>query len=325
MKINNKIKNQIVRFLRDNNNFLISAHTSPEGDSLGAQLAFMWVLKSLGKRCEVVNSDRYPREYSFLPGVNQIKTKPVIKKFDAAIILDCSDISRIGSVENFIDKNISILNIDHHISNTFFGHINFVDPKASSACEILYQLFKELNLKIDKSIAVCLYSGIVIDTGSFRYPNTSRETHLVVSDLLNWDIDTQGIFRNLYQNLDLSDFKLINEALSNIKKDSTGRLAWIKITQDLIKKYRPKIDLTDNILNFLRAIRDIEVCALFREKIGDEKNIRINLRSRGSVDVNKIAKHFGGGGHKTASGATLRNMSLNKAESTVINFIKKRL
>ncbi|MBL7197848.1 MAG: bifunctional oligoribonuclease/PAP phosphatase NrnA [Candidatus Omnitrophica bacterium] len=325
MKISKATKDKIKYFLKKHKNFLISAHTSPEGDSLGAQLAFARVIRTIDKNCDIVNGDKSSREYAFLPGIANIRTRPRIKKYDAAIILDCSDISRIGSVANFIDKNIPILNVDHHISNERFGDINLVNTDTSSTCEILYLLFKELNLRVDKFMAVCLYTGIVTDTGSFRYTNTSAMTHLVVSELLKWKIDVSGIFRNIYQNLNSSDLKLINSVLSNIKKDSTGKIAWVKIKQSLLKKYKPKIDLTDNILSFVRSIREVEACILFRERSGEEKNIRVNLRSRGKIDVNRIAQHFGGGGHRTASGITLRNTSLKKAETLIIDFIKNRI
>ena len=325
MKINKKIKNKVINFLKQHKNFLICAHTSPEGDSLGAQLAFARLIRLMSKRCDIVNADLPSREYEFLPGIKTIRTRPLVKKYDAVVILDCSDLSRIGNVANFIDKNLPILNIDHHVSNERFGDLNLVDKDASSVCEILYLLFKELNFKMDKSIAVCLYSGIVTDTGSFRYTNTRASTHSVTSELLKWKIDVVNVYKNIYQNLNVSDLKFLNRATANIKQDSTGKIAWVKITQNLIQKFKPKIDLTDHILNSLRSLKAVEVCLLFRERSGEKGNIRINLRSKGNIDVNKIAKRFGGGGHKTASGVTLRNSSLKKAESSVVGYIQDRL
>lgn len=318
-------KNKIKDFLKKHRNFLICAHIGPEGDSLGSQLAFARAIKNMGKNCDIVNSDRYSREYIFLPGVDSIRTRPRIERYDAAIVLDCSDISRIGNVANYLDKKIPILNIDHHISNIYFGDINLIDADASSVCEILYFLFKKLNIKLDKTIAICLYTGIMTDTGSFKYANTGASTHLAVSQILKWRIDVPGIFRNIYQNLGFSDLKLINKVLLDVRKDTTRKIAWVGITKDTLKKYNPQIDLTDSILGFIRSIKDVEVCVLFREKRGKGKNIRINFRSRGRVDVNKIAQHFDGGGHKTASGATLRNISLKKAQAKVVKYIQNRL
>ena len=325
MKINKAKITTIRQFLRKHKNFLISAHIGPEGDSLGSQLAFARVMKGMGKKYDIVNSDRYSEEYSFLPGVDRISTRARMKKYDAAIILDCTDILRIGNTVNLLNKNMKVLNIDHHISNTYFGDINLVDPSASSACEVLYSLFRELNIKFNRDIAFCLYTGIVTDTGYFRYASTSAYTHLAVSHLLKWRIDAFEVFGNIYQNLNFSELKLINNALFNIKRDASGKIVWVSLTKQLLNKYKPKINLTDSVLNFIRYIKGVEVSVLFREVVGQGRNIHIKLRSKRKVDVNKIAQYFGGGGHKTASGATLRNISLGKAEEKVVNFIKNKL
>jgi phosphoesterase RecJ-like protein len=316
---------KIKYFLKEHKRFLISAHASPEGDSLGAQLAFSFVLKSMGKFCEIINSDRYPKEYAFLPGVEKIRTRPKNKKYDAVIVLDCSDLSRVGKALNFLDKRLPILNIDHHICNDYFGSINVVDIGASSTCEILYLLFKKLNIKINRNIAICLYTGIVTDTGSFRYTNTKARTHLVAYQLLNWGIDAPQIFRNIYENLTFADSKLINHILLNVKTDSTGRIAWANVTKDMLKKYKPQIDLSDNVLNFIRSLKGVDVSLIFREINNEEKDIRVNLRSNGKVDVNRIAQHFGGGGHKTASGITLRKTDIKDAQLRIISFIRKEV
>jgi len=319
-----KIK-QIKEFLRKNNNFIVVGHTSPEADCLGAQLAFAEVLRSLGKKCEVVNEDCSSKEYAFLPQVDKIRCKPKSRNFDAAIIVDCSDISRIGNVANFINSKTSILNIDHHIFNSNFGLINVVYPEASSACEILYFLFRELKLEINKNAAICLYSGIVGDTGSFRYPSTSYRTHLAASNLMRYGINADWIYKNIYENLTFLDLRLINTVLQKAKKDKTGKIVWVKLPKETAKKYEPQIDLADNILNLIRSIGNAEVGVLIREKKGEERHVRVNLRSRGRIDVNEVARYFGGGGHKTASGVTFRNISIDEVERKVIGFIKKQV
>ena len=131
------------------------------------------------------------------------------------------------------------------------------------------------------------------------------------------------LFRS--ENLAFTDLKLINNVLLGVKKDSTGRIAWVKVTEAVLKKYKPHIDLSDNILNFVRSLKGVEVSLIFREINSQEKNIRVNLRSQGRVDVNKIAQHFGGGGHKTSSGITLRRTNIKDAERKVISFVKKAL
>ncbi len=315
----------IKNFLKKYNTFLITAHVSPEGDSLGSQLALAKVLRKMGKQCEIVNADIYSREYLFLPGIGSIRRRPRRKRVQAIIVLDSSNIERVGSVVKFFDKNIPLLNIDHHVSNTCFGDINIVDANVSSACELLYSIFKSLKVTLNREIATCLYTGIVVDTGSFRYSNTTAATHSIAARLLEYGIDASAIYKNVYANLRFLDLECIAKTLLSVKKDRTGKIAWAVIPYLLLKQYGPAIDLTDNVLSYIRLINGVEVCALFKEHTDKGLHIRVNLRSQGTVDVNRIANHFGGGGHKAASGLTLTGMSLAQAEKKVIRFIKNRI
>ena len=316
--------NKIKRFLKKYNNFFISVHTSPEPDALGSELAFAYILKSLGKSYQIINTDKPLPAYSFLPKINMIRHRPLHNKIGAAVILDCATLSRIGQVKNFLDKSTPILNIDHHISNSYFGDINIVDTQASSTSEIIYSLFKELKIKINKTVALLLYSGIAADTGFFRYSNTTSYAHKIAADLLKYKLDTSGIFQNIYGNITLGELAFINRALLGIKTDKKKKIAWLTITKDSLVKNNVKLDIVDYIFNYIRYIKDIQAVALFKENLR-ERSVRVNLRSNGKVDVNKIAQKFKGGGHRTASGITFRNTSLKKAESLVIGFIQKQI
>lgn len=309
-------------FLAKYDTFLITAHINPEGDSLGAQLALAKVLRKMGKQCEIVNAELCSREYHFLPGIERIRQRPRRKRADAFIVLDSSNISRIGGAIQFIAKGAPLLNIDHHIGNTNFGDVNIVDEKVSSTCELLFGIFKGLKVALDRDIAICLYTGVVVDTGSFRYSNTSKATHSIAVHLLAYGIDAGTIYRNIYANLRFSDLECIAKTLLSVKKDMTGKIAWAVISHDMLAKYKPAIDLTDNVLNYMRLINGVEVCLLFKERIDKRLHIRVNLRSHGKVDVNRIATHFGGGGHKTASGITFVGMDLAQAEKKIVRFVK---
>lgn len=311
------------QFLKKHKRFVIAAHINPEGDSLGAQLAFAAALKKMGKRCEIVNQDPVPREYLFLPGVKGIQKRPQAEHFDAGILLDCSHFSRIGDAARFFPKGIPLLNIDHHVSNDGFGDVRYIDAHASSTCEILCTIFKRLKIPFDKAIATCLLAGIIVDTGAFRHSNTKASTHAIAAELLKEGVDVDSIYRNVYANLRLSDLHCIARTLAGVKRDSTGRLAWIVLSSEALKKWNPEIDLTDTILNFVRSLDGVEVTVLFKERLDKRMHVRVNLRSRGKVDVNRIASHFGGGGHKTASGITITGMTLQQAERAVIGHIKK--
>ena len=316
---------QLKLFLKKHKRFLVTSHINPEGDSLGSELALACVLKKMKKQYEIINHDLCSREYLFLPGITQVRRHPKNKNFDAVIVLDCSDLSRIGSVVNYIQEGVPILNIDHHISNNNFGAINIVDASASSTCEFLYTIFEQLGAAFDKTIATNLFTGIVVDTGSFRYTNTRASTHRIAAQLRLYNVDVQAIHRNIYANLLLTDLRCIVETLLGVKKDTLYRIAWVSISHKLIKRYKPTVDLTDNILGFIRSLEGVDICLLFKERLDRCNHVRVNLRSNGKVDVNRIASHFGGGGHKTASGITLNGVSLGEAEKKILSYVRKTL
>lgn len=288
--------------------FLITAHTTPEGDALGSELAFCRMLKALGKEALVVNHDAVPYGYDFFPGVNNIKKfeDGLNVEFECLVILDCSDLGRCGRVAELDLKGKVILNIDHHISNELFAEVNWVDPHCSSTAEMVYRLYKALGLVLDKDIALLLYAGIMTDTGSFRYANTSSATHRIAAQLLRYGLDTAQIYKNIYGNIPFQDMRLLSRILPGMRREAAGRIIWFQIKKELLRHRKLSFDLSENILSFARLVQGAEVVVLFKENLGVKDEIRVNFRSQGKVDVNKIAGLFGGGGHRAASGATIR-------------------
>lgn len=311
---------KVVACIKSHKQFLITAHTNLEGDALGAELAFWHLLKAMNKRATIVNVDNLPYGYEFLPGINTIKKFSRLwrdpataekgnfreTKFDCLVILDCSDLARCGEVSQINLNNKTILNIDHHISNRRFGDINWVEPHVSSTSEMIYKLYKKLGIPFNKDIATLLYTGILADTGSFRYSNTSSLTHKIASELIKYDLDVVKIYKQVYENIPVSDMELLIKILPTLRRDASGKIIWFQIKRNMLKNKRLSFDLSEHILSFGRAIKDMEVCVLFKENLGVKNEVRINFRSHGLVDVNKIAQFFGGGGHKTASGATVK-------------------
>lgn len=300
---------KVVECIKRNKNFLITTHINMEGDAVGSELAFYRLLKAMGKRATIINDDNLSYEYNFLPGTNQIKKfKKNLKniKFDCFVILDCSDLERCGQIYKINTANKPVLNIDHHISNQRFGDVNWVEPHSSSVSEMIYQLYKKLDLPLNREIAMLLYVGILTDTGSFRYPNTTSVTHKIVSELMRYNLDIAQIYKNVYENIPFQDMKLLSKILPTISRDAKGKIAWFQIQRSILKNKKISFDLTEHILHFARAIKDAEVAVLFKENLGEKNEVRVNLRSQGKVDVNRIASFFGGGGHKTASGATVK-------------------
>ena len=318
---------KLAEAVRKQNNFLITTHVNPEGDALGSELGLYLLLRRLGKRAVIVNEDGVPNGYEFLPAKENIR--PFGKnakwvKFDCMVVLDCSDLDRTGEVWRLNKLRKPVINIDHHVSNRNFGDVNCVDPRASSASEIVFNLYKEMRLPLDRDSAVCLYTGIFTDTGSFRYSNTSPATHRVAAELLNQGISVPQIYKNVYENVPFQDMKLLADILPNMKRQARGRLVWFQIRHNMLKGKKLSFDLSEHVLSFGRTIKGAEVVVLFKENLGVKDEIRINLRSNGAVDVNKIAACFGGGGHKTASGATV-NGKIDAVRRKVLAKIRESL
>ncbi|MFC1658055.1 bifunctional oligoribonuclease/PAP phosphatase NrnA [Candidatus Omnitrophota bacterium] len=306
--------------------FVVTTHQNLEGDALGSQIGFYNLLRRLGKKALMVNQDPTPREYSFISDSRLIipYRHKMKLKFDCLAMLDCSDKYRSGSVADLIKPDITVLNIDHHISNDRFGDINWVVPDASSASEMVYRLYKKMRVRIDIRAALALYVGILTDTGSFRYVNTSSFTHQAAAELLKFNLNVRKIYRSIYESMRFSDMSLLPRLLITMGRQASGKIIIFKITQRLLKGKLLGSDLTENILNFGRSIAGSEVCVLFKEQPGNAGQVRVNLRSQGEVDVNRIAQFFGGGGHKTASGCTISG-SLQAVKQKVIRKIKEQL
>jgi phosphoesterase RecJ-like protein len=317
-----------VECVKKNNNFIITTHTNPEGDALGAALGFLFLLKKLGKNASIISEDEVPLSYKFLPGSENIrKLKYSPKKrisFGCLVFIDCSDERRTGEVYRINTENKPVLNIDHHISNERFADVNWIEPLASSCAEMVYRLYKKFRVPFDRDAAICLYAGMLSDTGSFRYSNTKSATHKAVSELLKFDLDTVQIYKNIYEDIPFEDMKLLSKILPRMRRQEKGKIIWFQIEQKMLKDKKLSFDLTEHVLSFARSIKGAEVCALFKENLGVKDEIRINLRSQGKVDVNKIAAHFGGGGHRTASGATVHG-KINQVRKRVLARIKESL
>jgi phosphoesterase RecJ-like protein len=189
---------------------------------------------------------------------------------------------------------------------------------------MIFRLYKKLGLALDRDSALSLYVGIFTDTGSFRYSTTTALTHKIVSELLRFGFDIPQIYKSIYGNIPYQDMQLLTRILPSMRQEAQGRLVWFQIKKDLLRNKKIYFDLTENILTLGRAIKDVEVAVLFKENLGIKNEIRVNLRSQGKVDVNKIASFFGGGGHKTASGITMHG-KIDSVRKMVLAKIKESL
>ncbi|MDP2913588.1 MAG: bifunctional oligoribonuclease/PAP phosphatase NrnA [Candidatus Omnitrophota bacterium] len=305
--------------------FLVTAHVNLEGDSLGSQLAMKELLEALGKKAVIVDSDPVPGHYKFLPRADEVSNN-IDKKliFDAVIVLDCPTLRRIGRVRELLKKNKPIINIDHHISNERFGGVNWVHPNASSAGEMVYRLFKNMNVPITKEVALYLYIAILTDTGSFNYDNTSSITHEIAGELLGYGLDPALVSERVYEQRSVADLKLLGLVLSTLKLSDDGGAAYLVITRKMLKDTGVDVSRSEGFINYARSIEGVKIAALFKEDPKDRKRISISFRSKGDVDVNSLASCFGGGGHIKASGCTMEG-SLSGVKNKVLSKIKEVL
>ncbi len=295
---------KVIEAIKKSSSFLITAHVNLEGDSLGSQLAMKELLNNLGKAAFIVDSDSVPEHYKFLPKAEEI-SKRIDKNlvFDAALILDCPTLKRIGKVKDLISKDKLIINIDHHVSNEKFGQVNWVDPNASSAGEMVYRLFKEMGVSLTKEIALCLYIAILTDTGSFNYDNTSSVTHEIAGELLGYGVDPARVSEDVYERRSVADIKFLGMVLSTLQVNKTGDVAYLEITRNMLNQTGADVSKSEGFVNYARSIDKVKVAIIFKEDLIDSGRINVSFRAKGDdVDVNKIAAYFGGGGHAKASG-----------------------
>ncbi|MCM8799219.1 MAG: bifunctional oligoribonuclease/PAP phosphatase NrnA [Candidatus Omnitrophica bacterium] len=316
---------ELIQKIKEYKNFLITSHINLEGDAIGSLLAMRALLTSLGKKATMVVSEKIPQEYNFVGDTHLIKRLDKIdySKYDVLIVLDCSDQMRAEKIIEAFGKGKPIINIDHHISNTYFGDINWIEPEASSTAEMIYKLYEKLKVPLNRKIALWLYTGIFTDTGSFHYPNTTSASHRISSKLIDYGLKVHNIYRNIYQRKTISDVRFLIATISTINSTKDNKIIWFKMRKSLFNKYKPSSDLTEELLNFGRLIKDAEVVVLFKEN-SYSNTINVNLRSQGKIDVNKIASYFGGGGHRSASGCKIKGNLLD-AERKVIAKIKQYL
>ena len=300
---------------KENKKFIISSHQNLEGDAIGSQLALAEFLKRFGKQVFLLAPEKIPEKYTFLPETEKILYTTKKMDYDVACVVDCTDIDRIGLVKGLLDFKKPIINIDHHISNTNFGTINWVEPKLSCTGELIYYLFKRADAPIDKKAALYMYIAMLTDTGSFRYSNTTANTHKIVAELIEKGLNPTYIYRKIYEEAHKGRLTLLASVLSTLDMTKDGKVAWIRVTRGMLKKNKTDMEGTEDFVNFPRSIKGVKVALAFREI--DKDTVKVSLRSNEHVDVCKLAKLFGGGGHASASGCTIKG-SMGEIEEAVV-------
>jgi phosphoesterase RecJ-like protein len=330
---------KVVKAIKKYSQFIITSHIGLEGDALGSELALASLLHKLGKKAYVINSDEVPMNYTFLPGAQNVYQLSRHKKglvelrnrtgqrlnskaLQVLCIIDCADKNRAGKVLDLIKEKYIVINIDHHMGNKKFGTINWVDPQASSTGEMVYHLFKLLHVQIDKEDALNIYTAILTDTGSFRYSNTTSMAFYICDRLLKLGLEPAKIYANIYENNSLQDVNLIRKIISRLSFAANNKIVWVNINRAEFKKIKNRPGIKDEILDFAKLVAVVKVVIIFLQI--EKRLIKVSLRSRSPIDVQKVALKFGGGGHKFASGCTI-NASLKQAKRVILEQVKRAL
>lgn len=287
---------QTAELLQSSNTIILTAHVQPDGDCLGSMLALNQYLVSLGKNVRMVLDDDVPALYKFLPGYQSIlKPTARVVSADLLIVLDASDIERIGKVKEYVEA--PILNIDHHVSNTKFADYWYIDQRSAATGEIILQLLTLLNATITTDMATCLYTAIATDCGFFRYANTTVQTMRYAADLMEYGAKP-NLISEYMESKPLESILTLAKVLETLELHHHGKIATIKILPDTLST----LDNTEGFINYPRVIDGVEIAIMF--KVMSNDTIRISFRSK-AVDVSQLALAFGGGGHARAAGCAI--------------------
>ncbi len=320
------IRTEITEAVRAHQEFLLLAHVNPDGDSLGSAVALSRVLASLGKRSYFLFPGDPPPELSFLlSGEDLLRALPSRQRWEVIFVLDIPCASRLPeSLSGKFPPCKELINIDHHGDNTVPGTINWVDPHVSCVGEMLFWLFQDAGYAITAGAATALYTAILTDTGSFRFPNTTSSCLTAAARLLDYGADAACVAEQVYARHSLQKYRLLGEALGTLQTCCSGRAAYIWVTKKMLDKIGISVVETEGFVNFPRDLKGIEVAVLFKEE-EDTGKIKVSLRSKGNrVEVASIAAMFQGGGHPTAAGCVVSG-SADSVQGRVLEAVAQEL
>lgn len=317
----NQSLEEIADHLKKSTSAILLPHVYIDGDDLGSMLALSMGLEKLGKTCHKVCHEPVPLMFGFLPRVSDISTDIPPQQFDSAILIECTNLSRLPEGMNVRSFARTIINIDHHPGNSLYGDLNYVDNSAAAVGEIIYDLLNSLGVDLDHDMALSLYLSILTDTGGFQFANTTAKTHRIVSDLLRFQVDVDRISRQIFRSLEFNVLKLRGEVFSTLVQECGGRIVWGALTPAMMEKYAVEDGDTQHLIEDINVIRDADVVVLF--KVTGNGSVRVSLRSR-ELPVNEVAKKYDGGGHVLAAGCTLTG-TLSQVKDEIVGTLMELL
>jgi phosphoesterase RecJ-like protein len=301
-----KAPEDLLRRIRQGNRFLLTSHVNPDGDAIGSGLGLARLLRQLGKGAVVWNRDEMPALYKPLPGSDRVVhgSEPPAgfpEKFDAIIVLECPSPDRTGFGPEYMGA-LPLINIDHHLGNQHYGVVNWVDSAAPAVGEMVYRLAQTLKAPLDPETANCLYLTLVTDTGGFRFSNATPPAFEAAASLVRDGAQPELVAQWLYESQPLGSLRLLGEMLKTLEIHEGGRVATVGLDPEMFKRAGAGPADSEGLIDYARSIAGVEAVGLIRRR--DDGSTKVSLRSRGEVDIEKIARHHGGGGHRNAAGYT---------------------
>lgn len=315
---------EIISIIREKGHFVLCTHYNPDGDALGSLLALADILDNMGKKVLCFLEAPVPAMYRFLPGSGRAQTDmDKVREFirvaagDVALLtLDCGDAKRVGKYGAELLACHPSLVIDHHHGNPGFGDCNWIAHDSAATGEMIFDLAQAMGVKLSPQAAECLYVAISTDTGSFHYAATSSHTFNVAAELVRCGADPAALANKLYNNYSLGRLRLLREVLDTLEMFEKERIAVIRVSRAMRDRTFTTMEDIEHFINFPRAIQSVRV-AVFLKEI-EPGHISVSLRAKGRCDVSAIAAHFGGGGHKNASGCTMRLAGMDEVRDALL-------
>lgn len=292
---------RIASILNEGKSFLIMTHKDPDPDGIGSMLALGKALNNVGKEAILVTEELLPAPISLLKGAERIIQDIESERyFDGVIVMDSGEIERVGGPYNYLEGHLTIINIDHHESNSLFGDLNLVDSNASSTAELVFQVIKAAGLSIDSDVAENIFAGIQADTGSFKYSNTTSSSLRIAADMVDFGAIPWQISRTMMREYNSSQLKLLEIALGTLEFYHNGEIGIMTLSLEMFNSAQAHLVESNRFIDYPRFVQGVELAVLIRQT--GENDYKFSLRSNDRVDVAQLCARFGGGGHIRAAG-----------------------
>lgn len=316
---------EAVAFIHERDDFLVVSHIQPDGDAISSTVATAWLLMKLGKKVTMLNEGPVPSRLHFLwksMDILTLDSEQPVRQYRNVICVDCADYARVGRSNQWFSSDAELLNIDHHPTNDGFGKVNLLKFHAAATAEILFELIDEVGLSIDVDVATAIYTGLLTDTGGFRYSSTSPLVMAMASRLLEVGVNGPELAELLLERMTMGQLRVTQRGLSRLSFSADQQIGWLWVnSEDLTETGATNEDL-EGLVNYPRNIEGVEVGLLFKQN--GQESVKVSLRSTGRVNVAVVAQHFGGGGHVRAAGCRLTD-PLDEVIRKVVSVVQKAL